>query len=96
LIGGASKQVHAFNTTPTTPLVRYEIKVGKKGVTVPRQMLGDAEEVEIRDENGRIIIEPVRKTEQENEDPITGLGQDPVSCGAEDASVNHDQYLSGE
>jgi virulence-associated protein VagC len=73
-----------------------KVKVGEKGVTVPRQMLGDAEEVEIRDENGRIVIEPVREPKQEDEDPITGLGQNPVSCGAEDASVNHDQYLSGE
>ncbi|WP_263790410.1 hypothetical protein [Salinibacter sp.] len=73
-----------------------KVRVGEKGVTVPRQMLGDAEEVEIRDENGRVVIEPVRKAEKEEEDPIVGLGQDPVSCGAEDASVNHDQYLSGE
>jgi virulence-associated protein VagC len=73
-----------------------KVKVGEKGVTVPREMLGDAKEVEIRDENGRIVIEPVRKLKQEDEDPITGLGQNPVSCGAEDASVNHDQYLSGE
>jgi len=73
-----------------------KVKVGEKGVTVPRQMLGDAEEVEIRDENGRIVIEPVRKDEQEDEDPVVGLGQDPVSCGADDVSVNHDQYLYGE
>ena len=73
-----------------------KVKVGEKGVTVPPQMLGDAEEVKIREENGRVVIEPVRKAEQEDEDPIVGLGQDPVSCGAEDASVNHDQYLSGE
>ena len=73
-----------------------KVNVGEEGVTVPRQMLGDAEEVEIRDENGRIVIEPVRKTEQADEDPIVGLGQDPVSCGADDASVNHDQYLYGE
>lgn len=63
---------------------------------MPRKMLGDAEEVEIRDENGRIVIEPVRKSEKEDRDPIIGLGQDPVSCGADDASVNHDQYRYGE
>ncbi|WP_157942215.1 AbrB/MazE/SpoVT family DNA-binding domain-containing protein [Salinibacter altiplanensis] len=73
-----------------------KVKVGEKGVTVPRQMLGEAKEVEIRDENGRVVIEPVRKAKQKDEDPITGLSQDPVSCGAEDASVNHDQHLSGE
>lgn len=63
---------------------------------MPRKMLGDAEEVEIRDENGRIVIEPVRKSEKGDQDPIVGLGQDPVSCGADDASVNHDQYLYDE
>lgn len=73
-----------------------KVKVGEEGVTVPRKMLGDAEEVEIRDENGRIVIEPVRKSEKGDQDLIVGLGQDPVSCGADDASVNHDQYLYGE
>jgi len=72
-----------------------KVKVEEDGVTVPRQMLGDAEEVEIRDENGRVVIEPVRETKSEGPDPISKLGQDPVSCGAEDASVSHDQYLSG-
>ncbi len=72
-----------------------KVEVGENGVTVPRQMLGDAEEVEIRDENGRIVIEPVREAKQEMPDPISKLGQDPVSCGAEDASANHDQYLYG-
>ncbi len=70
-----------------------KVKVGENGVTVPRQMLGDAEEVEIRDENDRVVIEPVREAKQKGPDPISKLGQDPVSCGAEDASVNHDQYL---
>ena len=73
-----------------------KVKVGEQGVTVPRHMLGDADEVEIRDEDGRIVIEPVRTARQEDEDPITGLGQDPVSCGADDGSVRHDQYLYGE
>ena len=59
-------------------------------------MLGDAKEVEIRDENGRIVIEPVREFEKEDQDPILGLGQDPVSCGSGDASINHDQYLYGK
>jgi hypothetical protein len=72
------------------------VKVGEKGVTVPRRMLGDAEEVEIRAENGRVVIEPVRTFEEDDQDPIVGLGRAPVSGGADDASVNHDQYLYGE
>jgi len=71
-------------------------KAGEKGVRVPRQLLGDAEEVEIRDEEGRIVIEPVRKAKQEDEDPVTDFGQNPVSCGANDASANRGQYLRGE
>lgn len=63
---------------------------------MPRRMLGDAKEVEIRDENGRIVIEPVREFEKEDQDPILGLGQDPVSCGSGDFSINHDQYLYGK
>jgi len=70
-----------------------KVKVGKRGVTVPRRMLGEAEEVEIRNEDGRIVIEPVRVFEKADQDPISGLGQNPVSCGSTDASVTHDQYL---
>lgn len=51
-------------------------------------MLGDADEVEIRNEEGRIVIEPVRSTDTSEEpDPVLGLGQDPVSCNAPDAVV---------
>ena len=60
---------------------------------VPRRMLGDAEVVEIRDEDGRIVIELIREGEKEDQDPISGLGQDPVPCGSADASINHDQHL---
>ena len=34
-----------------------KVEVEEHGVTVPRDMLGDAEEVEIREENGRIVVE---------------------------------------
>ena len=72
-----------------------KVKVGEHGVTVPKHMLGGADEVEVRGENGRVVLEPVRSTERESQDPIFGLGQDPVSCGAPDASTNHDQHLYG-
>lgn len=73
-----------------------KVKVDDAGVTVPKRMLGDADEVEIRNEEGRIIIEPVRSTDPSEEpDPVLGLGQDPVSCNAPDASTNHDTYLYG-
>jgi hypothetical protein len=73
-----------------------KVKVEDGGVTVPKRMLGGADEVEIRSEEGRIVIELVRSTgADEDPDPVLGLGQDPVSCDAPDASTNHDAYLYG-
>ena len=63
-------------------------KVTSRGVIVPRRLLGDAEEVEIRQENGDIIITPLP-----GDDPILGLGSAPVACDAPDASEQHDRYL---
>ena len=65
-------------------------KVTEQGVTVPKEWLGEAEEVELRKEAGRILVLPVHK-----EDPILALGEDPVECGAPDASEAHDRYLYG-
>lgn len=70
-----------------------KVKVGKDGVTIPKDMLGDVDEVEVRVEKGRIVVEPVRQSGEEGEDPILGLGRDPVSCGTPDASENHDRHL---
>jgi len=63
-------------------------KVTKRGVHVPRRMLGQAKEVEIRKENGKILVIPLPE-----EDPIFGLGDHPVTCHAPDASEAHDRYL---
>jgi len=57
---------------------------------VPRRMLGEAEEVEIRKENGKVIVIPLPA-----EDQIFSLGEDPVTCNAPDASEAHDRYLYG-
>ena len=65
-----------------------KVKVTENGVTVPRELLDDAEEVEIRKENGKIIVTPLPKV-----DPILGLGENPVACGAPDASEQLDRYL---
>ena len=66
-------------------------KVTKRGVQVPKRMLGEAQEVEIRQENGNVIVVPLPR-----EDPIFGLGENPVTCNAPDASEAHDRYLYDE
>ncbi len=65
-----------------------KVKVTENGVTVPRELLDDAEKVEIRKENGKVIVTPLPKV-----DPILGLGENPVACGAPDASEQLDRYL---
>lgn len=65
-------------------------KVTKRGLIVPKSLLAEAEEVEIRKENHRIIISPISKT-----DPILNLGKHPVKCGLPDGSEDHDSYLYG-
>ncbi len=65
-------------------------KVTKRGVIIPKEMLGGAEEVEIRSEDNRIVISPLVKS-----DPIMNLGKQPVECGVPDASEHHDGYIYG-
>ena len=71
------------------------VNVGNDGVTVPKHMLGSAEEVEICTEDGRVVIEPTcpAASEEDHEDPIFGLGTSPVEMDITDASENHDCYL---
>jgi hypothetical protein len=63
-------------------------KVTDEGVLIPKELLRGAEEVEIRQEGGRIVVVP-----KAADDPISRLGSNPVSCGAADASENLDRYL---
>lgn len=55
---------------------------------IPRQLLGGLQEVEIRREDDRLIVEPVKER-----DPIFALGSDPIDEDIQDASVGHDRYL---
>jgi virulence-associated protein VagC len=66
------------------------MKVTEQGVLVPRELLRGADEVEIREEDGVVVIAPV-----ETADPIFEFGKDPVKIGVDDASVNLDHYLYG-
>ena len=80
----------------TTVSYDMKIDVGEHGVIVPKDMLGSADAVEIHEENGRIVIEPISQAGDQGEDPALALGRDPVSCGVPDASENHDRHLYGE
>jgi virulence-associated protein VagC len=66
-----------------------KVKVTKRGLIVPKEMLAGADEVEIRKEDHRIVISPIFG------DPILNLGKHPVECGVSDASEHHDAYLYG-
>lgn len=65
-------------------------KVTEKGVLVPKKFLKGVEEVEIRKEDNLVLIVPL------TDDPIRRLGRRPVEGGEEDASENHDRYLTAQ
>ena len=62
-------------------------KVTEQGVLVPKKFLKGIKEVEIRKDNNVILVVPVM------EDPILGLGSQPVADEIRDASEHHDAYL---
>ncbi len=68
-----------------------KVKITKEGVLIPREMLEgiSGEEVEIRKEPGKVVVLPA-------EDPILGLGVDPIHTGTRDGAREHDRYLYGE
>lgn len=82
-------------------------KFTKEGLLIPREVaervLGEGlEEVEILEEDGRLVVAAAEKdgnratTEPPpDEDPILGLGRNPVRTGARDGSTEHDRYLYG-
>lgn len=66
-----------------------KIKVTEHGIVVPKEFLNGIKEVEIRQENNRVVIVPIE------DDPILGLGSQPVGDDVRDASENHDAYIYG-
>jgi hypothetical protein len=68
-----------------------KVKVTETGVFIPRHMLPDVEEVDIRAEGDVLLVVPLGI----EEDPILGLGSAPVDCGPADASEAHDRYIYG-
>jgi virulence-associated protein VagC len=63
-------------------------RVTEQGIIIPREMLEGLDEVEIRRQDGMIIIEPASAR-----DRIFDIGKNPIDADITDASVNHDQYI---
>ena len=80
-------------------------KVTEEELLIPKEVtdraLGEgSEEVEIFEEPGRLVVATARKAGERasaevplKEDPILGLGKNPVRTGARDGSTKHDRYL---
>lgn len=66
-----------------------KLKVTDSGVVIPRDMLPDVDEVDVRMEGNLVVLTPL----EDANDPIWEMGNDPVNCGLPDASENHDRYL---
>jgi virulence-associated protein VagC len=67
--------------------IQIKTKVTQQGVRVPKRFLKGVKEVEIRKNDGVILVVPV------SEDPILSLGTHPIADEIADASEHHDQYL---
>ena len=65
-------------------------KVTEEGVLIPKKLLEGIDEVDIRKEDGAILVVPVNGA-----DPIFELGKHPLSADLRDASEKHDRYLYG-
>jgi hypothetical protein len=66
-------------------------KVTSEGLLIPKELLGSADEVQILEEPGRIVV-----ILQPDSDPIWNLGKNPIKLGITDAAKNLDKYLYGK
>ena len=67
-----------------------KVRVTREGLLIPKEVaerLG-SDVVEVFEEPGRLLI-----VAEPGEDPILGLGKNPVHTGVRDGSTNHDLYL---
>jgi hypothetical protein len=67
-----------------------KVKVSESGLVIPRRLLKGVKEVEVRRQNGLLIIVPIHP-----KDPIFEIGKHPVKSGVSDGSVEHDKYIYG-
>lgn len=68
------------------------LKVTDEGIVVPREILPDVAEVDVRVEDHVVIVTPVQNPA---DDAVWEMGTDPVDCGTPDGALNHDRYLYG-
>jgi hypothetical protein len=61
-------------------------KITAEGVLVPKEWFGNAKEVEILAEDGRVVLVALT-------DPIFKLGTRPVTTGVKDGSEALDEHL---
>ncbi|MDZ8024461.1 MAG: hypothetical protein RMY36_009215 [Nostoc sp. SerVER01] len=59
----------------------------EEGLLIPKELLGENQEFEIIQENGKIITS-IKQTSS-----IWDLGSNPVECDVTDGAINHDRYL---
>ena len=65
------------------------LQVTDAGVMIPREMLPNVTEVDVRQEGDVMVLTPL----PDPNDPIWELGNHAVPCGLPDASENHDRYI---
>lgn len=63
-------------------------EVTEEGLLIPKRFLKGVTNVEIRKEDGVVLVIPLPA-----DDPILRLGQNPIDDDVTDASVEHDKYL---
>ncbi len=63
-------------------------KVTEDGINIPKQFLEGMDEVEIRREDGVVLVVPINSHR-----PVFDIGTDPLEDEITDASVNHDHYI---
>jgi hypothetical protein len=85
--------------------VTTKARVTEEGLLIPKEVTNRAlgkgsGEVEIYEEPGRLVVAKAGKAGERKsvqgplkEDPILGLGKNPVRTGARDGSTEHDRYL---
>lgn len=82
-------QRRTFDRVPMMTAGAVRLQVSDEGVVIPREMLPNVKEVDVRKEGGAMVLTPL----PDPDDPIWELGNDPVVCGLPDASENHDRYI---